>query len=137
MAISKLLFAEMIDDLIENIKAHPGDTAKYRREVCEKIRNYVSSQKQSTLASVFVSLYCGQIRALKRDIVKCCLAGSKDASQQERAELLRCLFGALNLYFHEDYSLLIDMCESELERRARSGEGIEDPEEELLAEQVY
>lgn len=84
--------------------------------------------------SLFVRLYNGQIRLLKRDFAKCILTGGRDADTSERIALLQCLFGTLSLFFGNDYSSITNMCEQELQRRVLYGEGIEDSEEEEMLE---
>lgn len=129
-----MLILKEIDDLVDNIRKHPEDTEKYKRECGDKLRGFTSDQVKSAITTIFVNLYDGQIRSLKRDLGRCILSGGKDADPNERIELLRCLFGTLRLYFKDDYSLLTDMCEQEIQRRLQYGEGIEDSDEEVLFE---
>lgn len=134
MAISKLIMYDKIESLVNNVKQDPENTEEYMRACNDALREYTSSQVKSALVTMFVSLFDGQIRSLKLAIAQCVLSGGKTADPSERIELLRCLFGALSLYFKDDYSLLTNMCEEELERRIKYGEGIEDSEEEEMLE---
>ena len=132
MAVSKMIIKREIDLLVENIKAHPKDAQKYADWCAGKLRDYTSSQVRNALVTMVISLYDNQIMALRADIAKCALAGSKDADPAERAELLRCLIGCLKLFFGDDYSFLSDMCTAEIERRIKYGEGEEDSWKECI-----
>lgn len=134
IAVSKKMVYQEIDKLIEKIKMCPSDTEKYARECGDKLQKYTESRVQNALLTIVLSLYNGQVKSLKSDIAKIILIGGKDAEPAERANLLRCLIDSLNLFLHEDYSCLTDMCEEELERRIKYGEGIEDSEEDKIFE---
>ena len=134
MAISKLILYEKIEKLVENIKRDPENTEKHIKVCHDAIKQYTTNQVQNALVTMVTSLYQGQIRQLKSDLAKCILAGGKDADPSERVELLRCLLGALEIYFGDDFSLLTNMCEQELEFRLKYGENIEDSDEEVLFE---
>lgn len=133
-AISKLIIFDKIESLVNNVKQDPENTEKYMRVCHDDLREYTSSQVKSAIVSMFVRLYDGQIRSLRRDIAKCILTGAKDAEPSERIELLRCLFGGLSFYFKDDYSALTDACQEEIDRRVRYGEGECDSEEEEMFE---
>lgn len=113
------------------MQGSPAVMERIRQDLRNDIAREKERQVQHFIATAVTNLYCGQMAALKQDVAKLALGekgAREEASPAERTELLRCLIGSLMFYFDEDYSLLVETCEEELQRREKYGEGVEDVE---------
>lgn len=103
-----------------------GSSPEVMERIRQDLRNEIAREKerqiQHFLATALTNIYCGQICILKRDISKLALGDKgtrKEVSNKIREELLQCLFESVMFYFDDDYSLLMDTCVEEIERRKR------------------
>ena len=129
IAISEFMFMKTLDKLVKSITDHPHKVEYYKEQCIDQIKAQTKLLVRDAIATMVTNLYQGQMNALKVDLARVSFAGSKDASPEERSELLRCLMGSLNFYFMSDFSMLVNLCQDELDRRIREEEGIEDVEE--------
>lgn len=95
------------------LKENPNaDVSKYIKELDKELEHWEHHIAQSMLTTFFLNLYQQDVEALKKDFSKIIVLGGRDAGKNERVNLLRCLHGALQFYYGEDYSVVMNMCDS-------------------------
>ncbi len=112
MSLKSKIYMPVIEKLCDELRKNPdGDMNESVKELLQEIHLWEKIEVQHTLASFFMNLYQRDVAALKRDYCKVIVMGGKDADLNERVNLLRCLHGALQTYYGEDYSDILNLCD--------------------------
>lgn len=122
MALRDKKFMAVIDRLCDQLRRDPnGDISEALDELMQEVHFWERNEVRYTLGEFFLNLYQQDVVALKRDYSKVVVTGGKPASVEERVELLRCLHGALQFYYGEDYSDIMELCDEMIQMRELEG----------------
>lgn len=122
MALRDKKFMAVIDRLCDQLRRDPnGDISGALDELMQEVHFWERNEVRYTLGEFFLNLYQQDVVALKRDYSKVVVTGGKSASVEERVELLRCLHGALQFYYGEDYSDIMELCDEMIQMRELEG----------------
>lgn len=113
MAFSQDLFDDKLRRLIRKIEKNPEKEVEYRRKYVdwtfEFIRKRVEDARYEVIIALCYQLYSADYVSLRGDLAKIKIGDlSRDASKEERFELLRCLTDSIELYLKGDYSPILN-----------------------------
>lgn len=112
LALSDRIYKQILGELVSVVKKNPeADTTAYEKKVCAEVAKWEDAKAVNVIETFFLNLYNHDVDALKRDVTKVAVVGGKDASPQERANLLRCLVGSIGLFLQDDFSSIVAMCD--------------------------
>ena len=112
-AFSQDLYVDKLKRVLKKIDEQPelkNELCKeYVADVFEFIRKRISDSRQEVVMMFLYNLYQADYRSLYTDLSKIKLCNlNKDASIEERFELLRSLANAIELYFKGDWSAILN-----------------------------
>lgn len=107
MAISQNLYGTWLQDFLAS------DMNEERKQtLINRIENFHEKKVQSALAMMMGYLYDHDYANLKRDLLKIILLDTeREPEPKERAELLQALWWCIKVFFHDDFSLILNECE--------------------------
>lgn len=112
IALKDKCYKSVLEKLSGVLRENPdADVSQYIQRLEEKLEYYEHRTARTMLSTFFLNLYQQDVVALKRDFCKVIVLGGKEADANERAALLRCLHGALQFYYGDDYSAVMNMCD--------------------------
>lgn len=127
MAISDALYMETLSKLVKAVKKNPERVGELKKKCLDEFTAFIRARQQSVIITMLTRLYSFNYNALKRDAAMISLMElKKEASREERLTLLTVLWGAIGVYFKDDYSFLINECQRVINFHESCGEGGED-----------
>ena len=113
MAFAQDLFEDKLRRILRKIEKAPDKEGEYRKQFCswimEYIRQRVEDARQDVMLALCYQLYQADYVSLRRDLAKIKIANlSREATEEERFELLRCLTDCIEVYLKGDYSKLLN-----------------------------
>ena len=113
MAFAQDLFEDKLRRILRKIEKAPEKEGEYRKQVCswimEYIRQRVEDARQDVMLALCYQLYQADYVSLRRDLAKIKIANlSREATEEERFEMLRCLTDCIEVYLKGDYSKLLN-----------------------------
>lgn len=112
IALKDKSYNAVLEKLCKILKENPNaDVSQYIKELDKEMEYWEHRIARSMLTTFFLNLYQQDVVILKRDFCKVITLGGKDADVNERTALLRCLHGALQFYYGDDYSAVMNMCD--------------------------
>ena len=113
MAFAQDLFEDKLRRILRKIEKAPENEGEYRKQFCswimEYIRQRVEDARQDVMLALCYQLYQADYVSLRRDLAKIKIADlSREATEEERFELLRCLTDCVEVYLKGDYSKLLN-----------------------------
>lgn len=113
MAFAQDLFEDKLRRILRKIEKAPEKEGEYRKRFCswimEYIRQRVEDARQDVMLALCYQLYQADYVSLRRDLAKIKIANlSREATEEERFELLRCLTDCIEVYIRGDYSKLLN-----------------------------
>lgn len=130
MAISDALYMETLNKLVKDVKKKPSHVDELKEMCVKEFDNFVRRKQQDVIITMLTRLYCFNYNALKKDAAMISLMElEKEASKEERMDLLRALWGSIGVYFRGDYAFLINECQRVINFHESCGEGGEDLED--------
>lgn len=113
MAFSQDLFDDKLRRTIRKIEKNPEKEVEYRKKYVawtfEFIRKRVDDARHEVILALCYQLYSADFVSLRSDLAKIKMFGlARDASKEERFELLKCLADSIELYLKGDYSILLN-----------------------------
>lgn len=113
MAFAQDLFEDKLRRILRKIEKNPEREGEYRKQFCswmmEYIKRRVDDARQDVMIALCYQLYQADYVSLRRDLAKIKIADlSREATEEERFELLRCLTDCIEVYIKGDYSKLLN-----------------------------
>lgn len=94
-----------------------------KQDLINKIERFQEKRIQNALAILMGYLYNHDYASLKRDLLKIIILDTeKEPEPEERVELLQVLWWCITVFFHGDYSLIIDECERVISSWGQTGD---------------
>lgn len=112
IALKDKSYMAVLEKLCRELKENPdADVSQHINRLDKEMEYWQHHIARAMLTTFFLNLYQQDVVALKRDFSKVIVLGGKDAGISERTALLRCLHGALQFYYGDDYSAVMNMCD--------------------------
>jgi len=113
MALAFQKFDDKLKLIFSKMKKDPERESEYRKEyvtwIFEYMQNRIEDARQDVILTLCYQLYKADYVALRSDLGRIIVEQlNREASEEERFELLKCLADSIELYMHGDYSPILN-----------------------------